>query len=345
MSADKEKLDESIYVCKDDSDDYVHEDWRDPWKDAKPDHGHDRKTYLNGTELKDRDYGLIEEKDTRRLNIKAYIAALLLLVGFGASSIFFRTRNSDHTELSEIVDKVLFLGSLDADQEEDTGDGDDGLCTEETAAVPETEHMTEAEIETETETEPETISIEEQVTIETYQTSRDMVLIVTNNSDSYLYGTFQAVYYDADGKMMDMEHAYVSDWAPGQRRAGYILAPRDRSGKYIPYDHYEIMPEIEVREKREGYKYYGDQFTIEANVGVDGTVLADIGNPTGLAFDCMTLACIFYNGDEVVGIANKVSPSFEEKVLIEFFPPYDEEYQPVPFDRFEIIINTTESYY
>ena len=104
------------------------------------------------------------------------------------------------------------------------------------------------------------------------------------------------------------------------------------------------MPEIEVREKREGYKYYGDQFLIESNIAVDGSVLADIKNPTGLQFDSVSLSCIFYSGDQAVGISNDSSSEFAEEEIFKFYPPYDADFNQLDFDRYEIIINSTRRY-
>ena len=241
------------------------------------------------------------------------------------------------------ISSILFS----ADASEGEGTKEDTL-TEDGQSVPE-ESSAEAGssgdvYETEAETEPETAALSELVSVETYDTPRDIVLIVNNGSESYIYAMFDVIFYDADGNMMSMQETSVGECAPGQRVAGTVLSPRDRDGNLIAYDHYELRKDIEEREVREGYEYYGDQFLIESNIAVDGSVLADIKNPTGLQFDSVSLSCIFYSGDQAVGISNDSSSEFAEEEIFKFYPPYDADFNQLDFDRYEIIINSTRRY-
>ena len=241
------------------------------------------------------------------------------------------------------ISSILFS----ADASEGEGTKEDTL-TEDGQSVPE-ESSAEAGpsgdvYETEAETEPETAALSELVSVETYDTPRDIVLIVNNGSESYIYAMFDVIFYDADGNMMSMQETSVGECAPGQRVAGTVLSPRDRDGNLIDYDHYELRKDIEEREVREGYEYYGDQFLIESNIAVDGSVLADIKNPTGLQFDSVSLSCIFYSGDQAVGISNDSSSEFAEEEIFKFYPPYDADFNQLDFDRYEIIINSTRRY-
>ena len=241
------------------------------------------------------------------------------------------------------ISSILFS----SDASEGEGTKEDTL-TEDGQSVPE-ESSAEAGpsgdvYETEAETEPETAALSELVSVETYDTPRDIVLIVNNGSESYIYAMFDVIFYDADGNMMSMQETSVGECAPGQRVAGTVLSPRDRDGNLIAYDHYELRKDIEEREVREGYEYYGDQFLIESNIAVDGSVLADIKNPTGLQFDSVSLSCIFYSGDQAVGISNDSSSEFAEEEIFKFYPPYDADFNQLDFDRYEIIINSTRRY-
>lgn len=246
---------------------------------------------------------------------------------------------------SESGDISSILFSSDASEGEGTKED---TLTEDGQSVPE-ESSAEAGpsgdvYETEAETEPETAALSELVSVETYDTPRDIVLIVNNGSESYIYAMFDVIFYDADGNMMSMQETSVGECAPGQRVAGTVLSPRDRDGNLIAYDHYELRKDIEEREVREGYEYYGDQFLIESNIAVDGSVLADIKNPTGLQFDSVSLSCIFYSGDQAVGISNDSSSEFAEEEIFKFYPPYDADFNQLDFDRYEIIINSTRRY-
>ena len=246
---------------------------------------------------------------------------------------------------SESGDISSILFSSDASEGEGTKED---TLTEDGQSVPE-ESSAEAGpsgdvYETEAETEPETAALSELVSVETYDTPRDIVLIVNNGSESYIYAMFDVIFYDADGNMMSMQETSVGECAPGQRVAGTVLSPRDRDGNLIAYDHYELRKDIEEREVREGYEYYGDQFLIESNIAVDGSVLADIKNPTSLQFDSVSLSCIFYSGDQAVGISNDSSSEFAEEEIFKFYPPYDAGFKQLDFDRYEIIINSTRRY-
>ena len=245
------------------------------------------------------------------------------------------------------VKELLLFNDEEASVEEDISADDADRLHDKDEGEPRDDAIFETEGKTEPETEPETepqIPIEDLISIESYKTPRDLVTIITNNSDSYVYIMLDVIFYDAEGNMLSMQEDSVGECAPGQRVAGYVLSPRTNEGVLIDYETYEIRPDIDERELRPGHEYYGDQFIIESNIAVDGSVLADISNPTGLYFDSLTLCCIFYSGEEVVGISIDSSSGFGEEDVFKFYPPYDADFQQLSFDRYEIIINSTLRY-
>ena len=328
-------------------------------------------------------YGLIEEEDDRKPNTLGYTSLILLIMGFNSTGMLFKLIlfvlslflgivslgskvRQKAISIAAVALSLIFIigparniaafvktavsdrGCIEGAMEETLQDEAYGAAAENAEAgsyeFDNTAGETVTAEATETVPETEAIPLEELVTIESYATPRDLVVIANNTSDEFIYIMLDVIFYDAEGKMLSMQESSFGQCAPGQKLAGYVLSPRDTEGNFVPFDHYEIRKDIEERELREGYEYYGDQFIIESNISVDGSVLADISNPTGLYFNSLTLRCIFYNADEAVGISIETSSGFGEEDVFKFYPPYDADFQQLSFDRYEIYINSTIRY-
>lgn len=184
----------------------------------------------------------------------------------------------------------------------------------------------------------------ESITTEEYVTRSGLLLIYENGNAVETNLDISVAYYDENDSLEYLASGYLWGCAAQGSAAILIEPPHDKNYEQVPYDHYEIL----TRPSLTDHEYYGrnraDELEIKSNIGSMNTVVASLTNPTGVTFDSVDLICIFYKDGIPVGASNSFIFDCRRKETVEFQPPVDENYEDLPYDDYEIIINSTQKY-
>ena len=279
-------------------------------------------------------YGLIKErKSSRRLIF--LLAILITIVSIAIVYTVF------HSQWSEYRDAGSF--ELEGDGDEDVNELFSKAKGVIEGMAPDGDEVSGTEGEAYGDSESPAQNLLDSLSMETYVMKDQLFILCTNNGDRMADVELSAVFYDADDTMMSIEEGYLNYLNPGQTNVLTVYCPRDTEFNPVSFDHYELSYVVEESSADPGErKYYGDQFTITSNVGVDGTILCDIENPTGLVFENVWFYCIFYNEGQPVWYYQNMVDELSERALIDLDLARDDEtYQPVPFDDYRIIVGNT----
>lgn len=238
-----------------------------------------------------------------------------------------------------------FAGMFQTEDREETTD--DMTVYEEELSAEEVDAGIEYETEEETEEEAEEIveNLNELVTLTDWLTERDLVIICGNNAEVPVNIEIKAVFYDAEGEMINVGEASMYYCAAGHRDVAVIGLPKNTNYDFVDFDHYEFRYSVTAAYENEAYTYYGDELIIDSNVGANGGVLMNVQNPTGIDFDSVVYYCIFYNQGSVVGVRQDVSTGLSSAGdVLDIGYPVDKAYKAVSFDDYEIIVANTMNY-
>ena len=152
------------------------------------------------------------------------------------------------------------------------------------------------------------------------------------------------VFYNTDGSILSVENGYIWGCAANGKAVVEVPAPTNDNYDPLPYDHYDIAITATAVDTAYTAPNYSNEFDIQSSSDASGTVYATISNPTGLTFDSVDLACIYYADGEVIGISFDYLYDIGKSGEAEFLGPHDVEYRALPYDDYEIIVNNTYYY-
>lgn len=177
------------------------------------------------------------------------------------------------------------------------------------------------------------------ISMEEYDMGNGVIVIFENGNASDVDLTLRTAYYDEAGKMISFKEDYLWGCSAHGRAATQVSPPYDKQYNTVPYDRYEI--EIVAEASDSSYYVPGVQsdLDIQADLDTRGNVLASVRSLSGESYSCVDLSCIFYVDQRPVGISRDYLWDFEKKEVAEFYPPYDDSYQEMDFDTFEVIVN------
>ncbi len=348
------------------SDEDDSENWRDPWKDVE------QKEYYSQLELepdtkRKKRYGLIGEDDRRRPNTIGYAGLSMLICGilffdlelkivlftlafiFGICGLVMKVRQKALSIVLMIISAICLLFSavvLISYISYVSGHGGIGMMYEEPGWEGEESYALEADQyaggSDEAEGDSGVQELSEQVELTAWKCPTELIVICENNSDSVVDVDIKVVFYDEQSVMMSVEESYISYCPKGHKGVTYVMGPQNEAYEPVAYDHYEIRYSVTESYENESYEYYGDELILNSNIGINGTVLLDVQNPTGIVFDSVHYYCIFYEGGQVVGMNQDLSTQLGSSGdVLELGAPMDENYEPLSFDDYEIIVGST----
>jgi hypothetical protein len=172
-----------------------------------------------------------------------------------------------------------------------------------------------------------------------------LVLVLQNNNNvSIPYMEVDLVFYAQDGSMITSTSNYAYSFLPGAYVALNFYLPYDDDYNLIPYASYDILcnPTMDP-----SYLYNNapEKVDIQSNTGTDG-VVAMVTNTSSATMNSIELACVFFRGDDIVGYtwnsANDLASG--ASTSLQFYYPYDMDYNDVQFDSYTIFVNSALSY-
>ncbi|MGB4658652.1 MAG: Ig-like domain-containing protein [Mobilitalea sp.] len=169
----------------------------------------------------------------------------------------------------------------------------------------------------------------------------EVVAILTNNNKYPISLSVTAVFYDADGAMLG-KSSFDNYYFESKKKCSMAFnAPYDSDYKDVPYSSYKISYSIsDISYTKSNFA----DIAMESNIGVDNVMVSVVNN--GAAKSASTqLSIVFYKEGKVVGYDYQYADVEEAKAedFIEFSFPYDENYDSIAVDDYEVFINS--SYY
>ncbi len=126
--------------------------------------------------------------------------------------------------------------------------------------------------------------------IQNYDIGRGVVSIVTNNGSGTLSIDGKAVYYSANGSMLDSSSDDNYCLAPGDTCALYYYGPTNADYDRVAYSTYDVVYNVEPSM----YKSRAKGITVSGTKGADN-VTAKVVNNSGDTLEFIKVACVFFD--------------------------------------------------
>ena len=184
----------------------------------------------------------------------------------------------------------------------------------------------------------------ENISYSEHDLGNGILIIVENGNDFDVDLDIRVTYYNENNEMISLGTDYL--WGCAAKGKGVVQVPPPYNKKYedLPYADYEIEILADNTDTDYYSKNYVSELEIQSNISSTDTVLATIKNPTGKTLDSVDLVCVYYRQGVPVGISMQYLDDFSRKETVEFYPPYDSDYNDIHFDDYEIIVNTAQYY-
>lgn len=174
-----------------------------------------------------------------------------------------------------------------------------------------------------------------------YEYDNKVVAIITNNYDKDIKIDATAVFYDSNKSMLGKSSEYIYSLASGDTCAIEFAGPYDSNYKDVVYDSYKVNYTFS-----EPYALsISKNIEITYNDGADN-VMVEVHNNGKKICDSAIVSIVFYKNNQVVGYdytyADVKSPGSYD--YIEFDYPYDNNYDTIYPDDYDIYINSAFYY-
>ena len=164
---------------------------------------------------------------------------------------------------------------------------------------------------------------------------------LTNNNKYPLSLTATAVFYDASGAMLGVSSSQNYYFESRKKCALYFSAPYDSNYNQVSYNSYKISYSVSDIDYA---KSNLSNIVTESNIGIDN-VMVKATNSGDVTSDSTQVCVIFYKNGKVIGYdyqcAGVHDPGTED--YLEFNFPYDQNYETIQIDNYEVFVNN--SYY
>lgn len=162
-----------------------------------------------------------------------------------------------------------------------------------------------------------------------------LIVFVKNNNTVPVDIDIEVEYYDADGKFLGSSSDYLMAVGTG------IEGAMEMWETPAVFDNYKIYTDVEISDEIE----YFDQVEMTHNNNGQNVVV-QVKNNSEDTIDYITVAVVYYNQGEVVGIedgiASEVKPGRSGNFTLDF--PCDSNYDDVEFDDYKVLVTEAYSY-
>ncbi|MCR4586969.1 MAG: hypothetical protein K5682_01050 [Lachnospiraceae bacterium] len=156
------------------------------------------------------------------------------------------------------------------------------------------------------------VTQEDELVIKENTVKKDDIEVTTTDKGNYLLFTYtnngsevltsmdvSVVFYDEEGKMINMATDYIYYLFPGCSFDSQVFVPTDQEGNVIQYNSFEIDKKIS-NSTFHGTNMMSD-VTYEYNQGTDSTVMLKVTNNSTLtALDNACFQIVFYSNGEII---------------------------------------------
>lgn len=168
-----------------------------------------------------------------------------------------------------------------------------------------------------------------------YDTGDGIIAIIKNGYNKNISLNATITYYN-DGKKVGITPNDNYCFVSGTQCALYFVSPMDSNFDALEYDDYKISYKAEVSTRKSNLKYIKEESEL-----VSDKVIVDVKNTGKQTAEFTTIAIVFYNNGQVIGYdSNYVDVQNKgDSDSIEFYAPYDSNFDTLVFDDYKIFIN------
>ncbi|MDD3174631.1 MAG: fibronectin type III domain-containing protein, partial [Herbinix sp.] len=169
-----------------------------------------------------------------------------------------------------------------------------------------------------------------------------IIATLTNNNRYPVYLAATVVFYDEAGQMLDESTEYNPYFEPGKQCVMYFYGPTDTDYNYISYSSYKIVYSIDSTEYTASNV---SDIKIMSNRGSDN-VMVEVSNIGSKTSDYTQIGIIFYKDGKVIAYDYNYAECQNPGSIdyLAFSLPYDEDYNTIQIDSYQIYINYSFSY-
>lgn len=181
------------------------------------------------------------------------------------------------------------------------------------------------------------------ITAEYKDIEKGVIAVLTNNNNYPVSISATAVFYDEAGAMIGKSTDDNYYFEAGKQCSLYFYGPYDGNYDNIPYSTYKITYSIE--NVLNNVKSNLSDIEVKSNVATD-KVMVEVTNSGSKTSEFTQVGIIFYKNGQAVGYdyqyADCETPGSVS--YLEFMYPYDENYDTIAIDHYEIYVNSSYSY-
>lgn len=189
--------------------------------------------------------------------------------------------------------------------------------------------------------ENENLNVEEDdsnVKYNTYITNDgEMIIIATNNNKNVVDIEFEIEYYDKSNKLVGSGYADISAVSKNSQFALDVYdAPKS-------YDSYKVYVDVE---ETDNISYLGKLTATHNNNKDEEEVIVQVKNTTDKEIEYIGVSIVFYKDNKIVGYDDSLDGEIKSgrSANFTFSYPYDESYDTIYFDDYQVFINEAYTY-
>jgi hypothetical protein len=178
----------------------------------------------------------------------------------------------------------------------------------------------------------------ENITYETHELQDQLIIILQNKNKVNIQAEIQVLYYDNNDSVISTESGYIWTFESGKKAVEYARYPLDDNYNPMEFSRYEIKIKADVEYVSQDKII--DQISLQSNKGSRYLVVTAT-NEGDEDISSIDISVLYYIGGKIVshswGYFSDI-PSGENDST-EILEPYDENYDKLPYDDYEIFIN------
>jgi hypothetical protein len=177
------------------------------------------------------------------------------------------------------------------------------------------------------------------ISYEPVELSDRLLLILQNNNKVNIQAEIEVLYYDGNDAVISTEKNYVWTFETGKKSVTYARYPLDDNYNPMAYSRYEVKITASVDYVSQDKII--DGISLQSNKGANSLIVT-VTNDSDEDISSVDLSVLFYVGGKIVDCSNGYLYDVlaGESKSDEISEPYDKNYDKLPYDDYEIIINS-----
>lgn len=158
------------------------------------------------------------------------------------------------------------------------------------------------------------------------------LIFAKNNNDVSVDIEFEVEFYDKEGNFLGAQNSYICGAKPNGELIDFINR-YSMDSKAYKYNIY-----ADARDTL--YKEYFDQISLSHN-NTGEKIVAQIKNNSEDTIESLSTIVLFYNEGKLIGFVTDSDYDLKpgRTANFDYRPPYDENYDPMKFDEYKIVVN------